>query len=43
LTPAGEALLARAVPIWEHAHARLDTMLGARGAASLRTDLQKLG
>lgn len=43
LTPAGEALLARAVPIWEHAHARLDTLLGMRGAAALRTDLQKLG
>jgi DNA-binding MarR family transcriptional regulator len=43
LTPAGEALLARAVPIWERAHARLDALLGARGAASLRTNLQKLG
>jgi DNA-binding MarR family transcriptional regulator len=43
LMPAGEALLARAVPIWEQAHARLDTLLGVRGAASLRADLQKLG
>jgi DNA-binding MarR family transcriptional regulator len=43
LTPAGETLLTRAVPIWERAHARLDALLGARGAASLRIDLQKLG
>lgn len=43
LMPAGETLLARAAPIWEHAHARLDKILGVRGAASLRADLQKLG
>ncbi|MGE0751067.1 MAG: MarR family winged helix-turn-helix transcriptional regulator [Variibacter sp.] len=43
LTSAGETLLARAVPIWERTHARLDTLLGERGATRLRTDLQRLG
>jgi DNA-binding MarR family transcriptional regulator len=43
LTSAGETLLSRAVPIWERAHARLDALLGERGATRLRADLQRLG
>ncbi|MFL6797723.1 MAG: MarR family winged helix-turn-helix transcriptional regulator [Xanthobacteraceae bacterium] len=41
LTETGEALLARAVPIWRQAHAELDRLLPG-GPESLRRDLQVL-
>lgn len=43
LTPAGEQLLARAVPIWQEGHARLDAGLPAGHAIRLRQDLAALG
>lgn len=39
LTPAGIALLARAVPVWRRHHAALEQRLGASGADRLRRDL----
>ncbi|OCP22199.1 MULTISPECIES: MarR family transcriptional regulator [unclassified Ensifer] len=40
LTPAGERLLARAVPIWKAAHQMVDERLGQGGPERLRADLQ---
>lgn len=39
LTPEGEQLLARAVPIWKATHAVVDERLGQGGPARLRADL----
>jgi DNA-binding MarR family transcriptional regulator len=39
LTRTGRTLLARAVPIWERTHARLDTLLGGN---NLRSKLRAL-
>mgnify|MGYP000588781937 CR=1 FL=1 len=41
LTAKGSALLAKAVPIWERAHAELDDKLGSK-IARLRADLRTL-
>ena len=42
LTPAGRALLAKALPIWKRTHAALDQELGWPNAARLRADLRGL-
>ena len=42
LTPAGRALLARAVPVWRHTHAEIDRLLPAAGPDRLRRDLHAL-
>ena len=42
LTPAGRALLAKAVPIWRDAHGKLDRMLPAGHPDRLRRDLSAL-
>ena len=42
LTPAGRALLARAVPVWRHTHAAVDRLLPPDGADRLRQALQAL-
>jgi DNA-binding MarR family transcriptional regulator len=42
LTPAGHALLLRAVPIWTSTHAELDTALGEGRPDRLRADLLAL-
>jgi DNA-binding MarR family transcriptional regulator len=42
LTRGGHALLARAVPVWEHAHAKLESLVGRAGANSLRDKLRAL-
>ncbi|HEV2265288.1 MAG TPA: MarR family transcriptional regulator [Stellaceae bacterium] len=42
LTPAGRALLAKALPIWKRTHAVLDGELGWPSAARLRADLRGL-
>src|SRR5215468_4781313 len=42
LTPAGQKLLARAVPIWTRAHAELDARLPDGGAELLRGSLLAL-
>jgi len=42
LTPAGRALLAKALPIWKRTHATLDGELGWPSAARLRADLRGL-
>jgi DNA-binding MarR family transcriptional regulator len=42
LTPAGRALLARAVPIWRSTHAEIDRLLPRAGADRLRRDLRAL-
>lgn len=39
LTPEGEHLLARAVPIWKATHAMVDERLGQGGPQRLRADL----
>lgn len=39
LTPEGERLLARAVPIWKAAHEMVDERLGRDGPERLRADL----
>jgi len=39
LTPAGCALLARAVPIWRRTHAEIDRLLARGGSNRLREDL----
>ena len=41
LTAKGSALLAKAVPIWQRAHAELDDKLGSK-IARLRADLRTL-
>jgi DNA-binding MarR family transcriptional regulator len=40
LTPAGRALLARAVPVWRRTHAEIDRLLPRSGADRLRRDLR---
>jgi DNA-binding MarR family transcriptional regulator len=43
LTPAGRALLARAVPVWRRTHAEIDRLLPRAGASDrLRQDLRAL-
>ena len=42
LTPAGQALLARALPVWRRTHAKIDRLLPPDGAGRLRRDLQAL-
>jgi DNA-binding MarR family transcriptional regulator len=42
LTPAGRALLARAVPIWRSTHAEIDRLLPDADAGRLRRDLAAL-
>jgi DNA-binding MarR family transcriptional regulator len=42
LTPAGRALLARAVPVWRSTHAEIDRLLPRTGAERLRRDLRAL-
>lgn len=42
LTPEGEQLLARAVPIWKATHAVVDERLGQDGPARLRADLLQI-
>ncbi|HLZ67705.1 MAG TPA: MarR family transcriptional regulator [Aliidongia sp.] len=42
LTPAGEELLSRAVPIWERTHAAVERMLPGADPDRLRGDLQAL-
>jgi DNA-binding MarR family transcriptional regulator len=42
LTPAGRALLARAVPVWRRTHAVIDRLLPRAGADRLRRDLRAL-
>jgi DNA-binding MarR family transcriptional regulator len=42
LTPAGRALLARAVPVWQQTHAAVDHLLPPDGADRLRQALQAL-
>lgn len=42
LTPEGERLLARAVPIWKAAHEMVDERLGRDGPARLRADLLQI-
>jgi DNA-binding MarR family transcriptional regulator len=42
LTPAGRALLARAVPVWRRTHAEIDRLLPHAGAERLRHDLRAL-
>lgn len=42
LTPAGQALLAAAVPVWRRAHADLDKLLGNTDPGMLRQGLRAL-
>lgn len=42
LTEEGEALLAKAVPIWREAHAEVDRLLAPHGADDLRPALRAL-
>ncbi len=42
LTPAGQALLARAVPIWEATHAAVESELPGGDPERLRNDLRAL-
>jgi DNA-binding MarR family transcriptional regulator len=42
LTPAGRALLARAVPVWRRTHAEIDRLLPRGGADRLRRDVRAL-
>jgi len=42
LTPAGRALLARAVPVWRRTHAEIDRLLPRAGSDRLRRDLRAL-
>jgi DNA-binding MarR family transcriptional regulator len=42
LTPAGRALLARAVPVWRRTHAEIDRLLPGNSVDRLRRDLQAL-
>jgi len=42
LTPAGRALLARAVPVWQRTHAEIERLVPRAGADRLRRDLQAL-
>jgi len=42
LTPAGRALLARAVPVWRRTHAEIERLVPRAGADRLRRDLRAL-
>ena len=42
LTPEGRAVLARAIPLWQHAHAGVDGMLADDDADHLRSNLRML-
>jgi len=42
LTPGGQALLARAVPVWEATHAAIEALLPRRNPEHLRSDLRVL-
>ncbi len=42
LTPAGRALLAAAVPLWQQAHAATEQLLAGSGPDQLRSDLRAL-
>ncbi|HEV2676520.1 MAG TPA: MarR family transcriptional regulator [Aliidongia sp.] len=42
LSPAGQALLSRSVPIWEETHAAVEKLLPDGAPGRLRADLQKL-
>jgi DNA-binding MarR family transcriptional regulator len=42
LTPAGRAVLARAVPIWKREHATIEALLGNNAPDRLRGDLRAL-
>ena len=42
LTPAGQALLAAAVPVWQRTHATIELQLDGAEAARLRADLSAL-
>ena len=42
LTPAGRALLAGAVPVWQREHAAIDCLLAAADADRLRAELRTL-
>ncbi len=42
LTPAGTALLARAVPVWERTHEAVEGQLGSADPARLREDLRSI-
>jgi DNA-binding MarR family transcriptional regulator len=42
LTPAGRALLARAVPVWRRTHAEIERIVPRGGADRLRRDLRAL-
>jgi DNA-binding MarR family transcriptional regulator len=42
LTPAGRALLARALPVWRRTHAEVDRLLPRSGPERLRRDLRAL-
>jgi DNA-binding MarR family transcriptional regulator len=42
LTPAGLALLARAVPVWRRTHAEIERLVPRAGADRLRRDLRTL-
>lgn len=42
LTPAGTALLARAVPVWRRTHAEIERLVPRAGADRLRRDLRAL-
>jgi DNA-binding MarR family transcriptional regulator len=41
-TPAGRALLARAVPVWRRTHAAIERLVPRAGAERLRRDLRAL-
>jgi DNA-binding MarR family transcriptional regulator len=42
LTPAGRALLARALPVWRRTHAEIDRLVPRAGIERLRRDLRAL-
>jgi len=42
LTPDGEALLARAVPVWQREHRAIDDLLSGRDPDRLREDLRRI-
>jgi DNA-binding MarR family transcriptional regulator len=42
LTPTGKAMLARALPIWEHRHAAVESLLGEANPAEFRDTLRAL-
>jgi DNA-binding MarR family transcriptional regulator len=42
LTPAGQAVLVKAVPVWRSTHAAIERLLGGSDPDRLRTDLKAL-